>query len=64
MTRDECTELFRQDENGRFVNLIIPSMDGYPEMNLIGKKQLELNRDEVISLKLYSARLYELIDEN
>ena len=39
ITQEEYDKLFEQDENGCYIRLIIPAMNDYPEMNLIGKKK-------------------------
>jgi len=63
-TREKFDELFKTDEEDRFVNLIIPSMWGFPQMDLRGKKRLELNVDEVVFLKKYVYWYTEEIIEN
>ena len=39
ITREEYDRIFAKDENGCYISLIIPAMNDYPEMNLIGKNQ-------------------------
>lgn len=60
ITEEAIAELFRTDKDGRFVNLIIPACEERPELNLIGRRQLELSRDEVIRLKIYAIELHEI----
>lgn len=56
--------LFEQDEDGSFVNLIIPkSVDGY-ELNLIGKHPRDYTLGEIVRMKKYSADMFELVDKS
>lgn len=59
MTREEVDKLFAQDEEGRYINLIIPARDDLPELNLIGKYANDLNIDEIVRMKQYANKLYE-----
>lgn len=58
MTRSEVKQIFETDAEGRFVNLIIPSLGEFPEIDLTGKKRLELSIDEIVRLKKYAGKLY------
>lgn len=58
LTRQEIDELFEKDSEGRYVSLVIPSVqDNYPELSLIGKRDRELILEEVLRLKQYVALL-------
>lgn len=57
MTRAEIDKLFSTDEEDRFIELVIPEKGEFPELNLIGKKRLELSLDEVVRLKQYATYL-------
>ena len=63
MTKEEYEELFRVDENGCYVNLIIPETKFFPEMNLIGKKPAEYTLDEITHSKVYRRLMWHQIDE-
>ena len=60
----EYKRLFEQDEDGSFVNLIIPkSVDG-EELNLIGKHPRDYSLGEIVRMEKYSAEMFELVDKN
>lgn len=59
ITREEVDKLFAQDEEGRYINLIIPAIGDLPELNLIGKYATDLTIEEVIRMKKYANKLYE-----
>lgn len=54
----EIDNLFATDSEGRFINLIIPKNSLGKEMNLIGRKMIELNLEEVVRVKKYAGSLY------
>lgn len=58
MSREEIDKLFETDDEGRFLRLVIPASNEYPELNLKGKKRLELSLDEVVRLKQYATFLH------
>ena len=57
MSREEIDRLFETDDEGSFLRLVIPASNGYPELNLKGKKRLELSLDEVVRIKQYATFL-------
>jgi hypothetical protein len=57
MNNDEIKKLFEMDSDGRFVRLVIPELDGMPEINLTGKRKTELNSEEVSRMKIYVREL-------
>ena len=60
----EYKRLFEQDEDGSFLNLVIPkSVDG-EELNLIGKHPRNFTLGEIVRMKKYSADMFELVDKN
>ena len=66
--KNDVKNLFEKDSNGAYIRLIIPSefvcliLPEYKgNMDLIGKKDLDLTSDEVIVLKKYA---YELSEKN
>lgn len=64
ITYSEYKRLFEQDEDGSFLNLIIPkSVDG-EELNLIGKHPRDFTLGEIVRMKKYSADMFELVDKN
>lgn len=64
ITYQEYKKLFQQEEDGSFVNLIIPkSVDG-EELNLIGKHPRDFTLGEIVRMKKYSADMFELVDKN
>ena len=58
MTIAEIDELFRVDEKGIFINLIIPEDEFGPKVDFRGRKQLEMSIDEIIRVKKYASKLY------
>ena len=62
MNADEIKEIFKQDEEGRFVSLIIPELDGMRELDLTGKTEAELNSEEVSRLKIYLRELKRIAE--
>lgn len=64
ITYREYKRLFEQDEDGSFLNLIIPkSVDG-DELNLIGKHPRDYALGEIVRMKKYSADMFELVDKD
>ena len=59
MTIKDIDELFLTDEEGRFLNLILPKDKLGEEKDYRGKKRLELNIDEIVRIKIYANMLYE-----
>lgn len=59
MTREDIDKIFEVDSEGRFVNLIIPALGEFPELDLSGKKRLELSLEEVVCVKKYAAMLFQ-----
>ena len=57
MLKKEIELIFATDTEGRYIDLIIPADDLFPEMNLSGKKPLELSIDEVVRIKKYAQEL-------
>ena len=62
MTREEVKKIFETDDEGRFVDLVIPAVGEFKEINLTGKKRLELTLDEIVRLKTYAGRLYSEVE--
>ena len=68
-SKENMQYLFKQDENGVFIRLVIPSTfvsnilspEKIDDMDLRGKKNEELTTDEIIVLKKYA---YELSENN
>lgn len=61
----EYKELFEQDDDGSFVNLIIPkSVYGEEELNLSGKHPRDYTLGEIVRMKKYSADMFELVDKD
>ena len=60
LSKEQIDELFFQDSDGRYVNLVIPYInDDYPEIILTGKRDDELMLEEIVRLKKYAGVLYE-----
>lgn len=59
MTIAEIDEFFKVDEEGRFVNLILPNDKLGAEIDLRGKRQLDMSIDEIVRIKKYASKLYE-----
>lgn len=64
MTYQEYLELLRKNEDGSYVNLIIPATDTEKELDLRGKRPLNYTLDEVIRLKKYVSSLFDLVDQS
>ena len=56
---EDIDKLFSLDEEGRFVCLIIPKDKLGEELNLIGRRRLDLSIDEIIRVKQYANKLYQ-----
>ena len=63
MTHKEYRQLFAQDGNHCFINLIIPAQGDDKELNLIGKRPEDFSLDEIIRMKKYSYEMYETITD-
>ena len=63
MTIDEIDSLFETDSNDCFIRLTIPEDKLGDALNLIGRKRMELNIDEIVRVKKYAAKLYEEVSE-
>lgn len=64
ITYEEYNELFKKDEEGCFVNLIIPTRGELPEINLIGKYPNDFTIEEIIRIRKYSDEMYKKIDKS
>lgn len=62
MTREDVKKIFQTDEEGRFVHLIIPPIGEFSEIDLTGKKRLELSLDEIVRVKKYASELYSKVE--
>lgn len=60
----EYKRLFEQDEDGSFLNLIIPKSVDEEELNLIGKHPRDYTLGEIVRMKKYSAEMFELVDKD
>ena len=61
ISKEEYDRMFTKDENGCYTNLIIPAINGYPEMNLIGKKPEDYTAEEIAHSKRYRAAMHDRI---
>lgn len=61
---NEYKRLFEQDEDGSFINLIIPKSVYGEELNLIGKHPRDYTLGEIVRMKKYSAEMFELVDKD
>lgn len=61
---EEYKKIFAKDENGCFINLIIPKDEENEELNLIGKNPSEFSVDEIIRMKKYSGQLYRKVNKD
>ena len=60
----EYKRLFEQDDDGSFVNLVIPkSVDG-DEINLTGKHPRDYTLGVIVRMKKYSDEMFELVDKD
>lgn len=65
ITYREYKRLFEQDEDGSFLNLIIPKSEyGEEELNLVGKHPRDYTLGEIVRMKKYSAEMFELVDKD
>lgn len=60
----EYRRLFERDDDGSFLNLIIPQSTDGEELNLIGKHPRDYTLGEIVRMKKYSADMFELVDKN
>jgi hypothetical protein len=58
MTLDEVDKTFEVDENGAFIRLVLPNDKLGKEINLIGKKGIDLPIDLKVRVKQYANKLY------
>jgi len=56
---EEIDELFAVDAEDRFIKLVLPNDKLGDEVNLIGKKRLDLDLDTIVRIKKYANKLYE-----
>ena len=63
MNRLQIDDVFKTDENGRFICLVIPPMGDQPQTDLSGKARLELTLEEIVLVKKYAAELYSHMEE-
>ena len=63
METADFEEIFCKDKEGRYLGLVIPSLDGLPELDLRGKTDAELTPTEVSRKKMYVRELYRLMDD-
>lgn len=59
MTIEEVDKVFEVDDDGKFINLVLPNDKLGEEINLIGKRMLDLDKKIVIRIKKYAGKLYE-----
>ena len=59
MNVSDVDELFRTDEDGRFVNLIVPNDKLGSQLDFRGRRQLDMCIEEIVRIKKYAAKLYE-----
>lgn len=64
ITYEEYLNTFAKDENGKYMQLIIPATELSAEINLIGKTDAEFTLDEIIKMKQFASRLFALVDKN
>lgn len=64
ITKEEFDKMFAKDDNGCYINLIIPAMSEYPAMNLIGKKPQDYTIDEIVHSKRYRQFMHDKIIDN
>jgi len=57
-------EMFKQDAEGKYVNLIIPEKGVEGELNLIGKAPSEFTIEEIIRMKKYAAEVFKAVDKS
>lgn len=55
--------IFAKDENGAYINLIVPAFGDMPAFNLSGKLPSEYSVDEIIQLKKYVGKMFKLVDK-
>jgi hypothetical protein len=57
-TGKNSKDLLRKDENGRYIDLVIPYVnDEFPEVILTGKCNLDFTLDEIVRFKAYIGML-------
>lgn len=58
MTVSEVDELFKVDDFGQFVNLVLPKDKWGEEVDLRGTKRLDMDFDLIVRVKKYADKLY------
>ena len=64
ITYKEYNYMFEKDSNGCFIRLIIPANENNGELNLIGKHPETFTLDEIIRMKKYAGKMFELMDKD
>ncbi|MBQ8636752.1 MAG: hypothetical protein IJ423_02005 [Clostridia bacterium] len=59
MTVEEVDKLFEVDDDGKFTNLVLPNDKLGEEIDLIGKRKLDLDIEIIVRIKKYADKLYE-----
>ena len=64
ITYEEYKKIFEKNDDGSFKNLIIPKDETFDELNLTGKLPEDFTTDEVIRMKKYSKKMFDMVDKN
>lgn len=62
MTYDEYKKMFETDEGDRFVHLVIPAQGNEPELDVSGKKMIDMEIQTIVRIKKYSAKVFEEVN--
>ena len=54
-------KIFEKDDEGRYMNLVIPPIGDFHSLDLRGKKDLELTPEEITTKKVYCRELYNIV---
>lgn len=64
ITYEEYKKIFEKNDDGSFKNLIIPKDENFDELNLTGKLPESFTVDEVVRMKKYVNKMFNMVDKN
>lgn len=64
ITYEEYKKIFEKNDDGSFKNLIIPKEENFAELNLMGKSPENFTADEIIRIKKYANKMFNMVDKN
>ena len=64
ITKDGIKKIFERDDEGRYINLVIPPMNNIPGMDLRGKRPEDFTSVERLARHLYKCELKTICKHN